>query len=79
MSRIEEQLFTWKDLNEYVLDCLSLGYCTFIKDFGPWEKGHEADNMVFNFEESTLTEYSDEGKKLVTCNLELKAESWSYE
>jgi hypothetical protein len=55
-------LESWEDCYCSTLECLSLSKCVFAVDFGKWKKGYEAQNIVFNFEKSTIEEYSEDGQ-----------------
>ena len=70
---IEDSIFTWNDLLETTIDNLSFGRCTFLKDFGPWTKGQECDNLAFDFERSKLLQFDAEGEVIEFCFIELVA------
>ncbi|MDE1971020.1 MAG: hypothetical protein KGI50_05615 [Patescibacteria group bacterium] len=72
MDSLENSIFSWEELQEDVLSCWAFDNCTFKRDFGPWFKDDFVQHLAFNFDESTLTEYSPDGEVLKTCMVKLE-------
>jgi hypothetical protein len=59
------------DLQEDQFNCLSFTDVVFLKDFGPWKLAEKVDNIVFDFFNGCIEEYSNEGVRVKHAYLSL--------
>lgn len=73
-NTIESQLFTWEDWDEAGDFSQQFYNCVAVIDFGPFKKGENIGIIVMDYENSELSQWSEDGNKLLSLKLKIAVE-----
>lgn len=68
-----EDIVSFDGYDQGSADCLLLGPATFLRDFGPWERGQKVKNLILHYVLGYLIELDAKGNTRKQCPVRLKA------